>query len=86
MLLLPSHWSELGVFDTESECNAFGQKFINQLGHLPPRKGYTRETAAMTILDTRGGTDKDIQHEVQTTLYCISEDADPRVSAIAPGR
>ena len=79
-LLLPTHWSILGQFNSESDCNSFGQKLIDQLGHISPQKGYSRSTSAMSILDTRrSGQQNDIQHEVQTTLYCMPDDIDPRL-------
>jgi hypothetical protein len=79
-LLLPTHWSILGQFNTESDCKSFGQKLVDQLGHLPPQKGYLRTTAGMAILDTRrGGSQNEILHEIQTTLYCMSDDIDPRL-------
>jgi len=78
-LVQPTHWSMLGRFDLESSCNAFGQRLVDQLGHLSPQKGYSRGTAFMSLIDTRREDQQnDIQHEVQTTLYCISEDVDPR--------
>lgn len=81
-LLMPTHYSVLGQFSTESACNAYGQKLIDQLGRVLPRKGYTRATAAMSMHDTRSGAQRNgIQHEVvQTTLYCIPDDTDPQLS------
>jgi len=82
-LFLPRHWSALGMFDTKSACEAFGQTLIDQLGCIPPQKGYTRGTAAMTMLDTcREGSENGIKHEVQTSLYCISDDIDPRIGTM----
>lgn len=78
--LQPTHWSMLGQFNTEFDCKAFGQKLVDQLGRVSPQKGYSRVTAAMSMLDARrGGPQNEIQHEVQTTLYCISDDIDPRL-------
>jgi hypothetical protein len=80
-LHMPTHWSVIGQFSTESACNAYGQKLIDQLGSVLPQKGYTRATAVMSMHDTRrGGQGNRIQHEVQTTLYCIPDDIDPQLS------
>ena len=81
-LLMPTHWSVLGQFATEAACNTYGQKLINQLGHVAPQKGYIRATAAMSMIDTRRKSQRnEIQHEVQTTLYCMPDDTDPRLTA-----
>lgn len=68
ILLLPANWSMLGWFETESACNAFGQRLIDQLARVRPPKGYTRGAAVMTILDTRLAGPNQTEHEVQTTL------------------
>ena len=77
-LLLPTHWSLLGWFETKLAGHAYGQRPIEQLGCVAPQKGYTRGTAAMAMGDTRrGGRQDAIQHAVQTTPYCMSDDIDP---------
>lgn len=78
-LVQPTHWSMLGRFDLESECNAFGQRLVGQLGNVSPQKGYSRGKASMSLIDTRRESQQnEIQDQEQTTLYCISEDVDPR--------
>jgi len=77
-LTLPTHWSALGSFDTESACYNYGEKLIIQLGQLSPRKGYTRGTAALAMHDTRRGrAHDDIQHQVETNVYCTPDDSIP---------
>jgi len=70
----PTRWSVLGWFDSEAGCQRTGQRLVEQLGRLPPIRGFTRATAAMAFLDTS----QDGQRETQTTLYCITDTVDPR--------
>jgi len=80
-LNMPTYWSILGKFATESACNTYGRNLIDRVGRVPPQNGYTRTTAAMTMLDThRGGQQRRIKHEVQTTLYCMPDEVDPRTT------
>ncbi|PYN40053.1 MAG: hypothetical protein DME00_35390 [Candidatus Rokuibacteriota bacterium] len=73
-LRLPSHWGQLGWFESQRECESYGQRLVEQLGRVSAPPGYTRATAAMAFLDTS----QDGRRETQTTLYCMADTIDPR--------
>ena len=76
----PSHWGLLGWFESQRDCESYGQRLVDELGRVPAPREYTRVTAAMAFLDTS----KD-GRQTQTMLHCMADTVDPRGSK-ASGR